>query len=683
MKANASIVSTFACPLCSAALTDKTDALCCTQCEKCYEKVDDIPVFARNREEYWGWVSREAVARVLAQRKQSGWDAAMGELVSERPKLLRQVLRRTSDEARAAGQFLLSLDSESRVLDIGCGLGAFAFSFARSCREVVAMDLTLEHLQWIKAYADEQRITNIIPVCGGDTPHLPYEDASFDAVVMSGVLEYMALTIPGEPTSVQQAFLRDVARVLKPHGQVYIGIENRMSARYFRGKPEEHTRMRFAALLPRPLSNALHKRKFGREFRVYTYTMSGYRHLLNEAGFPDSQFFYPLPEYSHIRHLLPLDAGSSASLSPAATFRPRHPADRARGSAWGRYFGRSFVIVGSKVQTTDSVLEKLVAAARVACIEPAFQKARWNLNECEVRQRTGKLYLHFRSDGGASFLGKVPLHAAAAERTRDSYHVLDFLQSSSAVGDSVKRILPRVLGHATVGAHEIYLEEWRPGTEVRHGGPFRKKLVAEAVDFLIRLGCDTRDPQIVDEAIFEEQFLQRFEALRRWFPAEAAEHWESVLGRLEDYCREQTHGARLPLVTQHGDFSLTNCLFSPRARRLSTVIDWDFAEARGLPLLDAIRLQLQLEAPASVDKKLERGLRGLPEVVLSEAHRALHADYMQQLEIEERLYTPLAIMYWVRFVNNHYPVQRCRWEPSWRHHNVMRMLEKWTEMLQL
>jgi SAM-dependent methyltransferase len=675
----------FACPLCTTPLIDRTNDLFCAQCEKSYEKADGIPAFARNRDEYWGWIPREAVARVLARRKERGWDAAVGELVSERPRLLRQILRRTSDEARAAGQFLLSLDAKARVLDIGCGLGAFAFSFARSYGEVVAMDLTLEHLQWIKAYAEERRIANVVPVCGGDTPHLPFESASFDAVVMSGVLEYMALAIPGEPTSVQQAFLRDVARVLKPGGQVYIGIENRMSARYFRGKPEEHTRMRFAALLPRPLSNALHKRKYGREFRVYTYTMPGYRHLLREAGFPESQFFYPLPEYSHIRHLLPLDANSSASLAPAATFEPSQLADRARGSAWGRCFGRSFVIVGSKLRPAGSVLEKLTAAARAACTDSNLKNAQWNLNECEVRQRTGKLYLHFRTDGGASFLGKVPLHEAAAERIRSSYHVLEFLQNASTVSDSVKGVLPRVLGHAAVGAHEIYLEEWRPGVEVRHGGPLKKKLVGEAVAFLMRLSRETCDPHIVDEAIFAEQFQRRFEALRRWFPIEDAKRWESSLERLEEYCREQTWGARLPLVTQHGDFSLTNCLFDPRTRRLATVIDWDFAEQRGLPLLDAIRLRLLLEPPpqSAENKNLERGLRGLPEVVLGTSHRALHTEYMKSLEVDERIYAPLAVMYWVRFVNNHYPVERCRWDPEWRRHNVLEMLEKWTEYLQL
>jgi hypothetical protein len=101
--------------------------------------------------------------------------------------------------------------------------------------------------------------------------------------------------------------------------------------------------------------------------------------------------------------------------------------------------------------------------------------------------------------------------------------------------------------------------------------------------------------------------------------------------------------------------------------------------------LDAIRLRLLLEPPpqSAENKNLERGLRGLPEVVLGTSHRALHTEYMKALEVDERIYAPLAVMYWVRFVNNHYPVERCRWDPEWRRHNVLEMLEKWTEYLQL
>jgi SAM-dependent methyltransferase len=270
----------FVCPACRNALKDGPADVVCSRCAKRYEKVDGIPVFALKRENYWGWIPRDVVERVRDQSAVGDWDETMRAVVADAPGVLPHILRRSTDEARAAGKLLLSLTPQSRVLDIGCGLGAFAFSFARTCNQVVALDLILEHLQWIRAYAASLGLTNLVLGCAGDAPNLPFADHTFDVVLMSGVLEYVALACPGEPSAVQQAFLRDIARILKPDGQVYIGIENRLSWRYFLGRREEHTKMRFAALLPRLMANAIHRRTRGREFRIYTYSMRGYRRLL-------------------------------------------------------------------------------------------------------------------------------------------------------------------------------------------------------------------------------------------------------------------------------------------------------------------------------------------------------------------------------------------------------------------
>jgi aminoglycoside phosphotransferase (APT) family kinase protein len=141
----------------------------------------------------------------------------------------------------------------------------------------------------------------------------------------------------------------------------------------------------------------------------------------------------------------------------------------------------------------------------------------------------------------------------------------------------------------------------------------------------------------------------------------------------------------LPIVVKHGDFSITNCLFDPRSRHLGVVVDWDFAEQCGLPLLDAMRFLLHLDShsrPAQ-GPSVERAFRGFPDVVFNPSHRDLYNDYLRALHIEDRLFVPLAVMYWVQLVDNHYPVHRCRWNVSWSHQNVRDVLQKWVEHLKL
>ena len=677
----------FTCPVCLGALRDEPAALFCAACERRYEKVDGtIPVFAENHQNHWGWVPRETVARVVREKAVKTWDEIMRDVLSESPGLMHQIVRRSTDEARAAGKFLLSLSPQSRVLDIGCGLGAFAVSFARTSHEVVAIDLILEHLRWIRPYSESVGTTNMVLACAGDSPHLPFAAGSFDAVVMSGVLEYVALSSPGEPRAIQQAFLRDIARILKPQGQIYIGIENRLSYRYFLGRREEHTKMRFVSLLPRRLANAMHKRSRGRELRIYTHPMSGYRRLLDAAGFKDMQVFYPLPKYSRIATLLPLEGGSRDSLLPAASFRVSGWVDRWRSSAFGRYFARSFVIIGQRSKSRGSLLGQLVAAAREHCTQPMLANgASWNLNRYEVRRRTGKLYLHLTASDGSRLLAKVPLDPTARQQVRASYDTMSLVHQAPGVSSATKAVVPRVFGSASVGGHEIVLEEWRPGVQVRYGGPLRGHLVSQSMRFLIGLHTETQDRVKIDDGAYTEYFQPHFDRLGRWFAAAELQTVEGRISRLNGFCREQVLGAELPIVLRQGDFSLTNCLFDPRTLKLAVIVDWDLSETRGLPLTDAIRLLLHAnrQSRGANGRLLEVSLRGVPELLGSPEHRDLYADYMRALNIEARLFTPLAVVYWAQLVNRHYAVPRCRWDVAWRGENLIALLERWEKHLKL
>jgi ubiquinone/menaquinone biosynthesis C-methylase UbiE/aminoglycoside phosphotransferase (APT) family kinase protein len=672
----------FACPACLTALVNGAETLFCAGCEKSYAKVDGIPVFAQNRAHYYGFIPKDVVVRVLNESAVKGWDDAVRDLLCDTPQLLPRLSRRAFDEARAVGKFLLALPPQSRILDLGCGLGALTFNLSRCCDEVVAMDLTLEHLQWVRACATANGVNNIVPVCGGDALHLPFPDGSFDVVMLNGVLEWTPVGFPGNPTDVQRAFLREVARVLNETGQVYVGIENRLSARYFWGRPEEHTKMRFAALLPRWAANALLKWRRQQEFRTYTYSMPGYRRLLQQAGFGSVQFFYPHPRYQEIRRVVALEEGSRQSPQPAATFHPRRWRDRLSGSPVLRYFLRSYAIIGRKTEAQGNLLGELIAAARAQCAESALsQGTAWNVDECKVQPRSGKLTLRLTASDGTPLLGKVTLHDAARQHARNGYETLRALHQSPAVSAETRVLLPCTFGCATVGGHDIYLEEWREGVKVPRRGQFRTQWGAHAIEFLTRLHQETQERCLVDEAIYAQQFQRGFDALRRWFAPNELPDWEQRIGALQTFCREQVMGAELPLVVQHGDFSLTNCLLEPRSGRLAAVLDWDHAERRGLPVVDAMRSLLLMDArPRSAPEALvDPGLRGFPALMFDEAHRALYRDYLRAMDVAEGLFLPLSMMYWVKYMNPKY--LRYRWDIQWRRANVMAVLEEWAQRL--
>jgi RimJ/RimL family protein N-acetyltransferase/ubiquinone/menaquinone biosynthesis C-methylase UbiE len=113
----------------------------------------------------------------------------------------------------------IAADGPARVLDWGCGYGQISHmlkqrglavtSFEYRGPDAPDAELPLGHYPDINAYISSEPVA------------LPYEDASFDAVLSCGVLEH---------TGNQEANLDEVARVLKPGGRFHVyKLPNRFS----------------------------------------------------------------------------------------------------------------------------------------------------------------------------------------------------------------------------------------------------------------------------------------------------------------------------------------------------------------------------------------------------------------------------------------------------------------------
>lgn len=276
---------------------------------------------------------------------------------------------------RAAGISLLDLGPESVALDFGSGWGTVTRCLGGICGSVVSMDLTYDSLLFARRLA---QAPNLLHVHGGDGPRLPFADASFDAVILNGVLEWLpeGRDLATDPREVQRRALAEVRRVLRPGGQLYIGIENRLGAPYFLGIPEDHTGLRFGALLPRRLANRYSLRRRGRPYRTYTYSLPGYRTLLGEAGF-SCRFFYPWPDYRRFstihtdrtlrcRRPAPLPASTTGR----ARLRRRFTGLAARllaATGASPYFVPAFAIVGTRrpERGRTSLWERVLARDRL------------------------------------------------------------------------------------------------------------------------------------------------------------------------------------------------------------------------------------------------------------------------------------------------------------------------------
>jgi SAM-dependent methyltransferase len=294
----------FVCPSCRQSLEFIDAKALCAGCGKAV-RMDSNGIYRFTEGGYYyREVPKADLSAILdhPERTKAGLLARFDQYLREQDVSYETFVKRYAFNAeRGAGIYLLDIGQDSVVLDFGSGWGNLTRVAADVAMTVVSMDLTYESLLFSKTLGDRN---NVISVHGGDGNHLPFSSHTFDAVILNGVLEWIPegkdLTV--SPRTVQERFLREVHRILKPSGQAYIGIENRFGLFYWFGIREDHTGLRFGALLPRGLSNIYSKLLRRKPYRTYTYGYAGYLSLLKDAGF-QAEIYHPWMDYRDFREI--------------------------------------------------------------------------------------------------------------------------------------------------------------------------------------------------------------------------------------------------------------------------------------------------------------------------------------------------------------------------------------------
>lgn len=115
----------------------------------------------------------------------------------------------------------LQLIPGDRVLDLAAGTGVSTVELARTGATAVACDFSLGMLRAGRAVRQRQ----LVPFVAGDATRLPFQDAAFDAAVISFGLRNVE--------DVSRA-LREMARVVRPGGRLVICEFSRPTWRPFR-----------------------------------------------------------------------------------------------------------------------------------------------------------------------------------------------------------------------------------------------------------------------------------------------------------------------------------------------------------------------------------------------------------------------------------------------------------------
>lgn len=167
-----------------------------------------------------------------------------------------------------------------RILDIGCGVGAFVRRLREFSTEVCGVDIDREHVA-----RGAQEVPGLALAVG---EHLPFAADTFDVVLLHEVLEHV---------TDDEATLRETRRVLRPEGRAVVFCPNRLypmeTHGIFLGRRYVFGYMPLVNWLPDPLRTRLvpHAR---------AYTKGGLRRIYKRAGLRALVHSYVYPGFDHV-----------------------------------------------------------------------------------------------------------------------------------------------------------------------------------------------------------------------------------------------------------------------------------------------------------------------------------------------------------------------------------------------
>ena len=579
---------TFQCTGCRVELDSYGDRLICPTCGANTALRDGIPSFTDNDDYFFGEIAREDMVELALAVGRIGWDAAFDEMCDHQTDDLREYIRQyIADASRASWKYLLQIPDDGTVLDFGCGWGETTLSLARSVRRVVSMDLTMERLLLLQARAQDQGLSHVTFAHGGDVLPLPFASGTFDAVVLNGVLEWVPVTGDGDPRQCQLAILRELRRILKPAGQVYIGIENRVGLKYFLGNIDEHSRMKYTSLLPRWLANKWSRIRRGKDYRTYTYSQRGYVRLLEEAGFQQADFYCPYPDYREFERIVPVAAGAVKQLfAPTAAWK-RMILQTPLVAQLLKWSVPSFSIVAGNADPRVSRLSRIVSdvSSRIG----ADLEAPSSFHSRPI----GEVLVHCTAVGDAepSILLRIAETRTAIDARLASAEHLKLLWEHGQ--GQCMEVIPQSKGHGIVTDGVFTAEEFKQGVSWRDNRHYRR----------------SPDAALLAVSDWLSDFQVTTKSNETWKPCEMQAHVAALATCVEDILPVSPEGlsrrnrisardsdtaslAGIPVVVSHGDLHLDNVLFSQTDGTLTGVFDWDLGTMHGLPMTDLIYLLL-------------------------------------------------------------------------------------------
>jgi len=298
-----SILDTLVCPKCKNNLIKLNEIFICRICNLEYTMNDGIYDFLGDINSFYSELSIEEMNKILNIAEISGWRTAVREIGLKYPFITEVFLNNT----RVDWLFhCLDLSKTGSCLELGSGWGTTVFCLARYFDEVWSFDSIKQRLEFQRIRQNQDKIKNIK---FGRTSllSLPFQDNYFDLVATKNYMNGLNFKNNSNTRKDQLGFLKEIRRILKPGGCLYIGSPNGIKFTSFFHKNNSNVYLFTDDLSNKNtiLNNAPKFKQndiINNELNFFNYSYYGFKKILKEAGFSNIEFYWTLdfnrPEFS-------------------------------------------------------------------------------------------------------------------------------------------------------------------------------------------------------------------------------------------------------------------------------------------------------------------------------------------------------------------------------------------------
>ena len=183
----------FACPACGAEVEVDPASFTCAECARVYPVIAGIPDFRLRSDPYLGLEQEREKALRLSEKSASGFSAMLDyyyqitDDVTASLAIRYKAYHHNSINQARYGLEALSLSSDDRLLDAGCGTGGALIAASDITSNIVGVDIALRWLVMCKQRLLEHGVQATL-VCA-DVEALPFHKRGFTRILASDLLE--------------------------------------------------------------------------------------------------------------------------------------------------------------------------------------------------------------------------------------------------------------------------------------------------------------------------------------------------------------------------------------------------------------------------------------------------------------------------------------------------------------